>query len=55
MAGHPDEIRRETGTAQGDATLENAEYGVFKDGQLVGQLFYRAERQLHHGLVRLRR
>ena len=25
----------ETGTAQGDATLENAEYGVFKDGQLV--------------------
>ncbi len=25
----------ETGTAQGDATLENAKYGVYKDGQLV--------------------
>ena len=29
----------ETGTAQGDATLENAEYGVFKDGQLVDSYF----------------
>lgn len=25
----------ETGTPQGDATLENAKYGVYKDGQLV--------------------
>ena len=29
----------ETGTAQGDATLEGAEYGVFKDGQLVDSYF----------------
>lgn len=29
----------ETGTAQGDASLENAEYGVFKDGQLVDSYF----------------
>ncbi len=30
---------RETGTAQGDASLENAEYGVFKDGQLIKSYF----------------
>ncbi len=29
----------ETGSAQGDASLENAEYGVFKDGQLVDSYF----------------
>ena len=29
----------ETGTAQGDASLENAEYGVFKDGQLIDSYF----------------
>lgn len=29
----------ETGTAQGDAGLENAEYGVYKGGQLVGSYF----------------
>lgn len=29
----------ETGTAQGDASLENAKYGVFKDGQLVDSYY----------------
>lgn len=29
----------ETGTPQGDATLENAKYGVYKDGQLVDSYF----------------
>lgn len=29
----------ETGKPQGDASLENAEYGVFKDGQLIDSYF----------------
>lgn len=29
----------ETGTAQGDASLENAKYGVFKDGQLIDSYY----------------
>ena len=44
----------ETGTAQGDASLTGAAYGIFQVPAAGGHLLYRRERPVHHFLLRLR-